>query len=181
MRIFPWRVVMIVLVVIAVAVVAMSQAFAQRPEVKFSEGHRSPLRAEISFHDGSQRTVLVLGSGFSVANLFSAHTLEAIGSGDSEIKLWLDTISTIEEITDKEATFVMKNGSERRLRFKNDSAQLIDALYLSNADGGTERVQVSKVTLVKFLNPPRVDKEKHAMLNDWRYSPYTGEKLPPVE
>jgi hypothetical protein len=75
----------------------------------------------------------------------------------------------------------MKNGTERRLRFKNDSAQLFDALYISNPDGGTERVQVSKVKRVEFLNPPRMDKDKHAMLDDWRYSPYTGEKLPPVE
>jgi hypothetical protein len=124
---------------------------------------------------------MVLGSGYSVANQYSTHIFDAVGSSDSEVKLWLDTISTIEEITDTEATFLMKNGPERRLRFKQEFGQLVDALYISNPDGGSERVEVSKVKRVKFLNPPRMDKDKHPMLDDWRYSPYTGEKLPAVD
>ena len=168
-------------IVLLVIIVLANTALAQRPEVTFKEGHRSPLMAQISFRDGSQRTVMIIGAGFSVANLFSPYTFDAIGSGDSEVRIWLDTVSSVDEITDKEVTFHMKNGEERRLKLKYDSSQLVDALYLSNNDGGSERIQVSKVKQVKFLNPPRTDKDKHPMLDDWRYSPFTGEKLPAAQ
>ena len=53
----------------------------------------------------------------------------------------------------------MKNGMERRLKFKHDSGQLVNALFRAKADGGTEMVQVSKVKRVTFLKVPRIDIE----------------------
>jgi hypothetical protein len=61
----------------ALFAVGIKNAFAQRPEVKFNEGHRSPLMAEISFRDGSQRTVLIHGSGSPLQTFFlPTHLME---------------------------------------------------------------------------------------------------------
>ena len=95
--------------------VLVTNALAQRPEVKLKEGHKSPLTARITYRDGSKRTVTVIGSGFA-ESMAHSHEFEAVGPGDSEVSLWLDAISTIKEITDREATFVLKSGTERRLK-----------------------------------------------------------------
>ena len=147
---------------------------AQQPKASYQDGHRSPLMAEISYSDGTHRQVWILGYWDYDPSWYTPYTFKAIGPGGSEVELWLDTISSISDISGKQATFHMKNGTSQRLGLKMEP---LVGFALTDDTGAKEMLRLPNVKSVKFLTPPRTDKDKNVMLDQWHYSPYTGEKL----
>ena len=143
---------------------------AQRPEVKRVEGHLAPLMARITYPDKKSRQVMVLGVGYST---WTSHTMQATGEGDSEVTLWLDSIKAIKDTADKRMLVQLKNGTERELKIEISYS----ALLIANEDGGQEELPIGNVTSIEFLDAPRKDRDGNAMFDNWRYSPYTGERL----
>ena len=169
--------VLLALAVVIESTVVVRTALAQRPKVVKSEGHVSPVEVRITFPDGQERTGLLVGTGSSHETITEpsyTHTINGTGAGESAVTIWLDTISMIEDSTETEALIRLKGGKERTLSF----TFLSNTLFLANEDGGREKILLSKIKQVEFLKPPRKDKAGNAMFDDWRYSPYTGEKLP---
>jgi hypothetical protein len=151
---------------------ALSQA---RPKAVVREGHWSPLEVKITFRDGKTKKALLAhaanwNSGFVVPQ--SDHQWIGRGDGNSKVTLWLDTIKAIKNPTDKDYTVVSKDGSERDMEYVD-----CDALMLVNGDDSNETVKLVDCKIVEFLKPARKDKKENAMFDQWKYSPYTGEKL----
>jgi hypothetical protein len=153
-------------------------AWADPPKVERKDNHLSPLMAELTFRDEKVKPVKVMVYGVKTGTAsvyYTKHHYELTGDGDTRVKVWLDTIREIKEIDDKRLTVVFKDGAERQFRHGREQ------LLLYHPDDSTEEVPLVKLREVKFLKAPRQDKEKQAMFGHWRYSPFTGEKLPPVE
>jgi hypothetical protein len=155
----------------------VQRASADPPEVKRVDNHVSPLMTEITFKDKKvpKAKVMVMGILPIPGTHYSAHTWDLTGDGDTSVQVWLDTIAEIKEIDDKRLTIVFKDGKERQ--FRHNPA----ALLVYHPNDSTEKVPVVKLEQIRFLRAPRKDRENQAMFDQWRYSPYTGEKLPPVE
>jgi hypothetical protein len=149
---------------------------ADPPKVERTDNHVSPLMAELTFRDKKVRPaqVMVYGVVFSHP-LYWKHHYKLTGDGDTGVSVWLDTIGEIKEIDDKRLAIVFKDGKERQFRHRSES------FLVYHPNDSTERVPLVKLKKVRFLQAPRMDKEKQAMFDHWRYSPFTGEKLPPVE
>ena len=77
--------------------------------------------------------------------------------------------------TDTEGVFLFKTGSERQLKLHYAN---ICPLRVASPDGGTESVDLRKIKRIDFMEPARKDALGKAMFDEWRFSPWTGEKLP---
>jgi hypothetical protein len=51
-------------------------------------------------------------------------------------------------------------------------------IHIGNGDDSTETLDMRDLKSIVFLPRPRKDKLANAMLDTWRYSPFTGERLP---
>jgi hypothetical protein len=146
----------------------------QRPEVKRVEGHVSPLMVKITYGDDKTRTVMLVATGYSS---WYSHQMKAVGPGESKVNLWLDSIKKI--VTTEKGDYggmflTLKNGTERELAIDISYAILL----IAGETGDQEQVYIKKVKSIDFLDAPRKDRDGNAMFPNWRYSPYTGEKLP---
>jgi hypothetical protein len=148
---------------------------ADPPKVERVDNHVSPLVVKLTFLDKKVKPVEVMVYGVGKGSWYTKHRYELTGDGDTKVWVWLDTIREIKEIDDKRLTVVFKDGEERQFRHQGDGLQV----YQPN--DSTEWVPLVKLKQVHFLRAPRMDKEKQAMFDHWRYSPFTGEKLPPPE
>jgi hypothetical protein len=138
-------------------------------KVEKEDGHVSPVPAEITFADKTKRKVMVYGVGGTTT--YHQHVLRAREKG-ADVRVWLDTISTLTAPGEKEAVIVLKDGTERRLNHDNQ------VLHYVNADDSREHIFLTNLKEVKFLKPARKDSSGNAMFDHWLYSPHTGEKLP---
>lgn len=164
----------IVLSTLVLFVLALAgRATAQQAKVVVREGHFAPLSARITYRDGKSRDVVVVRSWYNM-NLDSDPEFHGIGDGGSDVQLWLDTIARIKEVTDKEFTVVMKSGSERTLGYGPNHPGLV----LQNLDGGAEFVQIQRIKSIDFVGAARKDSKGNVMFDQWKFSPFTGEKLP---
>jgi hypothetical protein len=159
-------------------------AFGQKPTITKKEGHLSPLIVKVTFLSGESRTLMLQGVGW-FGGIGDTHAIRGIGEGNSLVSIWLDTIAAIKDTNADDALFILKSGTERRLSFvDNNSVQsglkdyYIRNFYVANQDGGTERLDLAQVKSVEFAATARRDKDGNAMFDQWRYSPFTGEKLP---
>ena len=162
----------IALPVVLASVVCTGVVLAQRPEVKTNQGHILPVMAQATFPNGAQRTVMIVGcdacAAFGKGDTFAVHGENPEGVDEA---IWIDTIAHIEDTTDESEVFVLKNGVRRRLKCPVN-------FKVANEDGGAMDLRVAKVKSIEFIRAPRRDLDGNAMFDNWRYSPFTGERLP---
>jgi methionine-S-sulfoxide reductase len=113
-------------------------------------GHSSGLMAKITLPDGTSRTARLEGVGCPVS-MCSRVAIKGIAKGDSLVRAWLDTIAAIKDTTADDALFVKKDGTEQRLSLVND----FRVLYLANRNGGTDKLELTKVKSLEFLAPAK--------------------------
>ena len=103
---------------------------------------------------------------------YTTHAVELTGDANAEVSVWVDTIAKIDEIDDKRLRITSADGEQRDYRHGGKG------LRVYNPDDSTEVIWLRHLKSVRFLDPPRKDKEGNAMFNHWRFSPFTGERLP---
>jgi hypothetical protein len=69
----------------------------------------------------------------------------------STATVWFDRISTIKDVTENAALFVMKDGTERRVAFIPD----FRVLYIANPNGGTEKLDLRTIQSLEMLPPAK--------------------------
>jgi hypothetical protein len=165
---------------------------AQQPKVEEKDGHLSPVMVKIVFLNDSSRTMMLRGIGTDAGNNFLTHQFGVqTDGGASKRTIWLDSIATIEgtgtmRTRGSEFTVTLKDGKKISAIFAghdcstNMGAPEYDCrtLFTHNEDDGDQKIDLQKVKSVQFLGPARKDKAGNAMFDTWRYSPFTGEKLP---
>jgi hypothetical protein len=158
-------------------------ALGQQPTFTKKEGHLSPLMVKVTFLSGGSRTLMLQGVGWP-GGIGDTHAFRGMGEGNSLVSIWLDTIAAIKDTNADDALFIFKSGTERRLSFVTNNSvhdgsreYYIRYLYVANQDGGTEKLDLAQVKSVEFAAVARKDKEGNAMFDQWRFSPFTGEKL----
>jgi hypothetical protein len=180
-------------------VIAMScvAVYAEAPRAIEEKGHLSPLTVRITFTDGTMRKSLLTGIGFD--NTYLTHVLGVLTDNRTVPRnLWLDNIQSIRgtdhlrRLTD-EFVIELKDGKEIQASLAggnssfgckySDARNLNDGnlckfLEIRSEDDGRQRIDLLNVKQVDFLPPARKDRAGNAMFDHWRYSPYTGEKLP---
>ena len=112
--------------------------------------HLSGLMAKITLPDGASRTIKLEGVGCPVG-MCSRVVIKGKAEGDSLVSTWLDTIAAIQDTTEVDALFVLKDGTARRLSLVHD----FRVLYIANRSGGTEKLDLANVKSVEFLAPAR--------------------------
>ena len=191
-RRFSWLATFLVLCVLA--------SFGQRPKVTEQNGHLSPVLVKLTFRNGTSRTTMLRGIGASFWNQYSTHIFTVwTDGGAAQRRIWLDSIAAINgtgkmRTTGSEFTVVLKDGKEITAQYAADIGcdkqadqyaswlpdkdPICKTLYTSNEDDGDQKIDLGQVMSVEFLGAARKDKAGNAMFETWRYSPYTGEKLP---
>ncbi|MCC6392483.1 MAG: hypothetical protein IT167_17920 [Bryobacterales bacterium] len=166
----------------------------QAPKVVEQSGHLSPVMVKVTFLNDASRNVMLRGFGIEANNSFGTHqyVVRADG-GASTRRIWTDSIAVIKgtgsmRTRNSEFTIVLKNGTEVPVQFTgmNCAGELDQStpawdcrvMFTYNDDDGDQKIDLMKVKTVEFLGPARKDKLGCAMFDTWKYSPYTGEKLP---
>jgi len=156
---------------VSLAVICFAAALAQEPQVQKNSGHLSPLRVKITFTNGETETGLFTNSSWTGYTSDAFHFFGNSFSG-SRMTIWYDTIASISEINDKDVLVTFKNGDKRRL------VREYFSLELTGPGGSKENIDGAKLRSIEFLRKPQQDKLSNAMFPNWRYSPFTGERLP---
>jgi hypothetical protein len=141
-------------------------------EIKRVDGHVAPLMAEMTYADNLKIKIMFLGIGTNMG--YKTHGNQLYGKADAIVTVWFDTLTAIKDTRGQRALFVFKDGSERDLGWDFPDNQFV---HMGDKAGGTEAVHISKIKSIKFLQPPRKDKDNNAMFDEWRYSPWTGERI----
>ena len=114
------------------------------------QGHLSGMMAKVTQLDGVTRTVKLEGVGCS-ASICSRTAIKGKAAHDSIVKTWFDSIAAIRDTTDKDALFVMRDGTQRRLSLMTD----FRVLYITNPSRGAEKLDLATVRSIEFLAPSR--------------------------
>lgn len=186
-----------ILVPVCLVAFTLVEGFGQQLKVKEEQGHLSPLRAQLTFKNERVREVVLTGIGSSKAGYPHVFFVRTEG-GASKRTIWIDSISTIKGLdalrsTRSEFTIALKNGTEFPALFVQNAGlgtncdwftELTDPenacsiLHISNADESKEAIDMRELKSIEFLPAPRKDKADNVMFDGWRFSPFTGEKLP---
>lgn len=171
---------------------------AQTKNLKIVEqnGHLSPVAIKVTSLNGQTRNLMLIGIGSPIRDEYLTHQLTVRADGGATNRtLWLDSIAaikgtaTLKRLGD-EFTVVLKGGREVAVTFAawHDAASCsgepteerftCNVLFVRNEDDGVEKIELRKVKQVDFIGPVRKDKAANLMYELWRYSPFTGEKLP---
>jgi hypothetical protein len=163
-----------------------------------ASGHLSPVAIRVTYSNDQTRNLMLVGIGSSLRDNYLTHQLIVRADGGaSQRMLWFDAIasirgaSTLRTLGD-EFTITMKDGKQFPAMFTRffdlgtgactgeatDERFACNVLVVRNEDDGIEKLDLRKVKQVDFLAPPRRDKAGNAMFDPWRYSPFTGERLP---
>ena len=110
-------------------------------------GHRSGLTARVVSLDGSSRTVRLDGIGCT-ESMCSRVFVRNESESRAPLQTWLDTIVSIKEITENNALFAMKDGTERRLAFVSD----FRVIYISDATGSGQKLDLGKIRSLEFTD-----------------------------
>ena len=73
---------------------------------------------------------------------------------------------------------VFKDGKQQEVELQQYDS---NAFRVHRPDGGRDSFKLTSVTSIRFIPAPRKDREGNAMLDEWKYSPFTGEQLPDNE
>lgn len=155
-----------------VAVAGPSLVRAELTKVEKRDGHVSPVLVELTYHNQETQKGLLCGFG----NKFNYHThiIRGFSPEQAQVDLWLDGLTSIDGVNGDEAVLTLKDGTQRQLRVTEDK----NLLYFVTVEGTEQRIELSQVKSVKFLTSPRKDREGNPMFPQWKFSPFTGEKLP---
>jgi hypothetical protein len=104
--------------------------------------------ARITMRDGTTRTVNLEGVGCT-QSICSRTTIKAKSESDSVLKTRFDGLAAIQDTTSRDALFVMKDGTSKRMSLLTD----FRVLYLANRLGGQERLDLGAVKSVEFVTP----------------------------
>ena len=144
-----------ILLVIATGVLVGSAAtFSAARSEDAGFGHSSNLRAKITMTDGSSRSAVIQGVGcivsmcsrVAVRSTESSARLAAFGL-HKEMTTWLDSLAAIKDVSNRDALFVFKDGSTRRLSIVNGNR----FFYFANAHFGSGKIDVTKARSIEFL------------------------------
>lgn len=155
---------------IALMSIPTDGTFAQGVEVTKEKGHVAPVKIEVNFTSGAKKTGLLLHNYSGTANQSNV-VVERKRKGGGQIVIYHDTLSTIKDISGEYGLYVFKDGTEERI-------DLSPNFWLVTPNDARENLDWKKIESVKYLEPPLQDKDGNAMFAHWKYSPYTGEKLP---
>ena len=109
------------------------------------DGHGSNLMAKITLPGGASRRVTLQGVGCPVG-MCSRVAIKGDTAGHAEEDVWLDTIAAIRNTTERNALFVMRDGSQRRLSLLHD----FRVLYFVDGSGRAGKVDLAKVEALEF-------------------------------
>jgi hypothetical protein len=141
---------------------------------------------------------MLAGIGSQLRDSYMTHQLVVLGDGGaSKRSVWLDSIAKIEGTSNlrtlgDEFVITLKNGSSVNVmftEFSNFGGGVCEGeakrpeftcnhMFVRNMDDGMEKIDLGKVKRVEFLGAARKDKAGNAMYEPWRYSPFTGERIP---
>jgi len=130
-----------------VGLVAMMPASAPSDEL---DGHISPLRAQLTFTDGTTRDVLFWAIGLAI-DIDRDHRFQmTVGTPEgSELTAWYDTLASINNITDEGFTLVFKRGRVRQARY--DTRR--HAVWIRTPEDSFEKIPINRLTEIRFLGP----------------------------
>jgi hypothetical protein len=101
--------------------------------------------------NGASQTITLEGVGCSEA-LCSRVAVRGTAEDDLQVtKTWLDTIAAIRDITSKDALFVLKNGTARRLSVVHDNR----FLYFADQHGEEKKIDLAGIKSIEFLASSR--------------------------
>jgi len=166
-------------------------------KVKEDHGHIAPVRAKITLRNDRTREVVINGVGGG-DNALSHVMIVWTEAGVSKRTIWIDSIASISGLDNirratDEFTVHLKNASEVSAMFSGGGIygaqcsegqrpdnvdNLCSILFIGNADEGTEKLNMRDLKSVEFLPAGRKDKLGNAMFDTWKFSPFTGERLP---
>ena len=149
----------------------LAGALAQEPQVQKNSGHVSPLQVRLTFLNGETEKGLLTNSVWTNFTYDAFHFYGNSFSG-SRLTIWYDTIASVKEINDKDVLVIFKNGDKRRL------VREYFSLELTGPGGAKEDINGTKLRSIEFLRPAHQDRLNNAMFPTWRFSPFTGERLP---
>jgi hypothetical protein len=129
---------LMLLVVGALGVVGFSQPTAPPKPV----GPVARLTAQLTSLNGTSRAIVLDGVGCSVSICSRVFIRGKVKDGSQE-QILLNTIASIKDGN----VFTLKNGSERHLSLVPD----FRVLYLTNPDGGVEKIDLTKTKSIEFL------------------------------
>jgi hypothetical protein len=164
-----------------VGLVATGVAPAQQPKPEKKNGHSSVPSVTVMFRNGGtgERKGLLLGTTkYRDGDLYSPFVFRYADTGTPSGAVWIDTIASLKEASENGVTIMFKDGSSRAVQFGKDGHQY---MLIHTPEGGNEVIDLGAVKEVRFGKPARKDAEGNAMFDHWKFSPFTGEKLAPVE
>jgi hypothetical protein len=129
---------------------AMKEATA--PDSQGRQGHLSALTARITLPDGTIRVATIDGLGCT-ASLCSRVAIKGRTDGGSMVSFWLDSLAVIQDIIEKHALLVMKNGAKQRVSLVTD----FRVLYLANRSGNAEKLDLARIKSLEFLPTTTID------------------------
>lgn len=112
-----------------------------------SQGHRSGMMARAVFLDGTDRTLRLEGVGCS-ESMCSRVFIRSTGEDGAPLRTWLDSIASIQHTAANDALLVMRDGAQQRVTFVPD----FRVLYLSNPGGRAERLDLTTIRSLEFLD-----------------------------
>jgi hypothetical protein len=110
--------------------------------------HLSGLMARITMRDGTTRTIKLEGVGCT-RSICSRTVIKAKSESDSMVKTWFDGLAGIQDTTSRDALFVMRDGTSKRMSLLTD----FRVLYFANRFGRPERLDLGAVKSVEFVTP----------------------------
>ncbi len=138
--------------------------------------------------------VMLRGIGNGPASSFMTHQFVVLTDGGASTRrFWTDSIAAIKgtgamRTRTSDFTVVLKDGTEVTAQFTGMNCQgevkqatpdwYCGTMFTYNEDDGDQKIDLLQVDRVEFLGVPRRDKAGHVMFDPWKFSPFTGEKLP---
>jgi hypothetical protein len=119
-------------------------------EQQSADGHLSGLTARITMRDGAIRTVRLEGVGCPI-NICSRTAIKAKAGADREVYTWLDSLVAIRDTTDRDALFVSKDGTSKRMSLITD----FRVLYLAKRLGGAEKLDLARIRSLELVPAAR--------------------------
>ena len=126
-------------------------AIASSPRMSPGEARAGSARlvAKMMLLNGGSRTIAIEGVGCSEAICSRVAVRSRADDHSPVTRTWLDTIAAIQDITPKDALFVLKDGTARRLSVVHDNR----FLYFADQRGAERKIDMADIKSIEFLAP----------------------------